>query len=261
MEIPYYQINAFSDGLSSGNPAGVCFLNDWLDELLLQRIATENNLSETAFVIHKKPGLYDIRWFTPATEVNLCGHATLAAAHAIFANNPLAQTKIEFLSKSGSLYVDIHEDMLFLDFPADHIKEVEIPSEGVEAFHGKALAAFRGRDDYMIICSNQEEIKYSEPDLSKLIKLDCRGVIFTAQGNEVDFVSRFFGPQSGIDEDPVTGSAHTTLMPYWSKKLGKNKLNALQLSKRQGKLFCELKGDRVLIGGKAHTYMKGTILV
>jgi PhzF family phenazine biosynthesis protein len=259
--IKLYQVDAFTNKLFSGNPAAVCILDSWLDEALMQSIANENNLSETAFVVPNKE-IFEIRWFTPTVEVELCGHATLAASYVIFNILNYQDTIIRFHSPiSGRLAVEKKEDMLFLDFPTDHIKTVG--SEYYEIIKNcigtKALALFKGNVDYVAVIENEATLRTLEPNLTEIAKLDSRGLIVTAKGDETDFVSRYFGPQCGIDEDPVTGSAHTSLLPIWSKKLGKNRLIAKQLSKRGGDLECEFKGDRCIIGGKARLYLTGEI--
>jgi len=251
-------VDAFAEKLFSGNPAAVCPLNEWLPDELMQEIAAENNLAETAFVVNEKDG-YRIRWFTPAVEVDLCGHATLAAAHVLFHHLATGSNELSFQSRSGLLTVTKNDDLLTLNFPADPMSEIPITTGHTNCFNSKPLSAYKGKTDFMFVFSSEDEIENMQPDMNAIAKLDARGVIITAHGKETDFVSRFFAPQSGIDEDPVTGSAHTGLTPYWSQKLGKTKLSAIQLSKRKGKLLCELKGDRVLISGKAITYLTGNI--
>lgn len=255
-----YQVDAFTDRIFSGNPAAVCILETWLDDGLMQQIAAENNLAETAFVV-KENDRYSIRWFTPEIEVDLCGHATLASAYVLFSFFvPEAQTLSFFSSRSGSLIVDKGEEgELIMDFPTDELLEVNhIPALN-EALGIVPNQLLKGKTDYLLICNNQREIEEIKPNYFLLNQIEARGVIVSAKGNEVDFVSRFFAPQSGINEDPVTGSAHTTLTPYWSKVLGKEKLTAKQLSARGGDLSCEYQGDRVKIGGKAALYLVGEI--
>lgn len=254
-----YQVDAFSDTVFSGNPAAVCVLKDWLDEELMQNIATENNLSETAFVVPKNTG-YEIRWFTPATEEALCGHATLASAHVLFAYFDHPTETIAFYSRySGNLSVSRKKDVLTLNFPADKITKVKPPKEIIDAFTKCPLEIYKGKMDYLLLYESQEDIEECDPNLYILRALEARGVIITARGTEVDFVSRFFAPGCGVEEDPVTGSAHTTLTPFWSEKLDKKRLTAQQLSKRKGNLTCEIEGDRVRISGKAVTYLIGDI--
>ena len=261
-KITTYQIDAFAEQLFSGNPAAVCILDTWLDEQLMQSIAYENNLSETAFVV-QNGDFFEIRWFTPTMEVELCGHATLAAAFAIFNILNYQSNIITFNSHiSGKLAVEKKGDMLFLNFPTDNIKTVENQYKTIEKCIGiKPIAVFKGNVDYIAVIENETALKTLAPNLHAIAQLNSRGLIVTAKGDAVDFVSRYFGPQCGIDEDPVTGSAHTSLLPIWSKKLVKNKLIASQLSKRGGELVCELKDDRCIIGGKAKLYLTGEIFV
>jgi PhzF family phenazine biosynthesis protein len=261
MKIKIYQADAFTEKLFGGNPAAVCVLEKWLDDSLMQNIALENNLSETAFLV-KDDDVYKIRWFTPNTEVDLCGHATLASSHILFTHYENDLNELVFHSdRSGTLKTRKNNDKLTLDFPVDKYHKVEPQIKLFESIGIDANECYLGKTDYMLVYNSEEEIKNMKPDFGKMAKLDARGVIVTAKGNEVDFVSRFFGPKVGINEDPVTGSAHTTLTPYWAKKLGKNKLTAIQLSDRKGYLECELKGDRVEISGCAVTYLTGEITV
>lgn len=259
MKLKLYQVDAFADQVFSGNPAAVCPLEDWPEDALLQNIAMENNLPETAFFA-KQGDEYEIRWFTPTVEVDLCGHATLASAHVLFNFYGYAGAEIRFHSpRSGLLKVRKNGDLLTLDFPADDIRRVE-PFPGLtEAFGTPPAEVWKGKTDYMLVFENEEQIKTMQPDLQAVSRLDARGVIVTARGGEVDFVSRFFGPQSGIDEDPATGSAHTTLTPYWAEKLGKNALSATQLSARKGTFRCKRLNGRVEISGQARTYLTGEI--
>ncbi len=260
MNLTMYQIDAFSEKLFHGNPAAVVPLDTWLPDGVMQAIAEENNLAETAFYVRSGEG-YHIRWFTTVCEVDLCGHATLATAHALFQHEGHIGERITFSSRSGPLSVSRRGDRLVLDFPVDTIRPVPLPEGLAPALGGAPLETFRGKDDLLLVYSTQSEIAGIDPDFAVLGKVPCRGVIVTAPGDTVDFVSRFFGPQSGIPEDPVTGSAHTTLVPYWAKKLGKSAFLALQLSRRGGALHCTLNGDRVEIAGHAITYLKGTISV
>lgn len=259
MKIKMYQIDAFASNLFSGNPAAVCILDSWLDDTVMQNIAMENNLSETAFAV-KDNDQYLIRWFTPIFEVNLCGHATLATAYVLFSYFEKNSTKINFhSSRSGPLSVTKNNELLTLDFPKDTIIPITPSKEMIVALGAVPSKGFEGRDDFMMVYDSQDQIESISPDFSKLSRLGRRGVIVTAPGNTVDFVSRFFAPQCGVDEDPVTGSAHTTLVPYWAKQLDKKTLSAQQLSKRGGQLQCELHDDRVKICGKAVQYMVGEI--
>lgn len=260
MTIPIYQVDAFTDNLFGGNPAAVCPLNEWLPDEVLQKIGMENNLAETAFYVKNADG-YHIRWFTPAVEVDLCGHATLAAAYVLFNFENYPRDEITFNSRSGKLGVIKQQEMLTLDFPVDDVHEVTVTESLKSCFNYSPLRAFKGKTDYMLIFENEEQINTLQPNLPIIATQGERAVIATAKSNTVDFVSRVFGPQAGINEDPVTGSAHTTLVPYWTEQLGKNKLHALQLSARKGELWCELKGDRVLLSGKAVTYLKGEIMI
>lgn len=256
-----YQADAFTDILFGGNPAAVCPLDRWPEDYLLQQIAMENNLAETAFYV-KQDERYEIRWFTPAVEVDLCGHATLAAAYVLFHHENHAGNQIHFHSpRSGKLTVTKQGDLLSLNFPADEFKEVPLFDWLTEGFDQKPLFAFQGKTDYMLVFENEQQIRELKPDFTIISQLEGRGVIVTAPGTDVDFVSRFFAPQSGIPEDPVTGSAHTTLTPYWAKKLGKNELTARQLSQRGGYLECKHLGERVEISGKARLYLSGEIFV
>jgi PhzF family phenazine biosynthesis protein len=261
MRLDVYVINAFAESTFGGNPAAVVLLDQWLKDDLLQQIAAQHNLAETAFVIPQGDE-FAIRWLTPQIEVKLCGHATLAAAHVYFDHLGYQKEKITFHSKSGLLYVTKREDKkLTLDFPTDKLLEVEDTKIMEKALHIKPLAVYKSSFDYMAVLNNQSEIENLYPDLDILEQFPSRGTIVTAKGDEVDFVSRCFFPQSGIDEDPVTGSAYTAMAPFWSGKLGKSKLSAIQLSKRKGYLDCELTGERVLISGSAITYLQGEIFI
>jgi len=258
MKIKLFQVDAFTDRVFAGNPAAVCPLDHWLPETVMQQIAMENNQAETAFFVGKGPR-FDIRWFTPAVEVDLCGHATLAAAFVIFQCMSFPERIIEFSSRSGLLRVMKDGDMLTLDFPADRPLEASAPAGLVAAIGLQPLEIYKGKTDYMLVYASPEEIENLKPDMDRLAGIAARGVIVTAPGRDVDFVSRFFAPQSGIAEDPVTGSAHTTLAPYWAARLGRTELGAQQLSKRRGRLRCRLAGDRVEISGQARAYMAGEI--
>lgn len=261
MKLKIYQLDAFADKVFSGNPAAVCPLSEWLSDELLQKIAMENNLAETAFYTRKGDS-YEIRWFTPTVEVDLCGHATLAAAYVLFHLENHSGDSIRFYSpRSGELSVSKNADLLTLNFPTDLYEPVAL-TEGMKAcFEGKALEAFKGKTDFMLVFGTEEEIINAKPNLAEISKLKGRGVIITARGSEADFVSRFFAPQSGIDEDPVTGSAHTTITPYWAKHLGKHDLSAIQLSARRGYLQCSWLNERVEISGRAQLYMSGDIFI
>ena len=271
-----YQLDAFTDRLFSGNPAAVIPLTDWLPDERMQQIASENNLAETAFYVKTdEEATYHIRWFTPTVEVDLCGHATLAAGYVVFFlenkqdGNALAADQIFFNSRSGILKVCRGEQgWLTLDFPSDVVQKSNLQPPALLASLGeKPLAIFKGKTDYMLVYETQAQIEALVPDFRKMSTVPARGVIVTAPGSSdsgVDFVSRFFGPQTGIDEDPVTGSAHTTLVPYWAEKLDKTELTAQQLSKRGGYLKCKLNDDgtnpaRVDISGQVQLYLTGEI--
>jgi PhzF family phenazine biosynthesis protein len=261
MKLPVYKVDAFTDKLFGGNPAAVCPLEHWLSDNLMQNLASENNLAETVFFV-KNNGRYDIRWFTPATEVKLCGHATLASAHIMFTEFGYPNDLIEFNSLSGILKVKRLEDgKIQLDFPANFPEATSDIPDGLFKGLGIQNAPVFKSFDYMVVLPAQKYIEALSPDFKILAKVNSRGVITTAPGDEADFVSRCFFPQSGIDEDPVTGSAHTITVPYWAGQLGKTRLKAIQLSKRKGYLDCELQGDRVFMSGNAVTYMKGEYYV
>ncbi len=260
MKIKIYQIDAFADKIFSGNPAAVCPLDYWLPDETLQNIAMENNQAETAFYVNEKEGLR-IRWFTPTVEVDLCGHATMATAFVLFHHENYVGDKITFNSRSGPLTVTKSGDILTLNFPVDTLVEVQAIPTLEQGLGVKPLKTFKGKTDYMLVFENEDQVKNMKPDFKLIATVEARGIIVTAKGNLVDFVSRFFGPQSGGDEDPVTGSAHTSLSPYWAKVLNKTEFTALQLSKRQGKLKCKLLGDRVEISGTAKSYLTGTISI
>jgi len=260
MEIPFYQIDAFTSRVFAGNPAGVCFLDAWPEDGLLQSIAFENNLSETAFLVDRADGSRDLRWFTPKIEVDLCGHATLASAFAIFEFVAPGTSTAVFHTKSGMLSVDRQGDLLFMDLPARPPEPVEPPSNLAEMLGLEPLHVLGSRDLFVVF-EEEEQVRHVAPDLARIATLDYLGLIVTAKGRSCDFVSRFFAPRAGIPEDPATGSAHCTLVPYWSRRLDKKRLHAQQLSARGGEIFCVDEGARVLIGGRAATYLAGTITV
>ena len=260
MRIAIFQVDAFTNVRFKGNPAAVCLLDEWISDDLMQHIAAENNLSETAFFIKTKEGFH-IRWFTPVTEVDLCGHATLATAAVIFEKLDYKLDKILFQSKSGMLTVGRREDDYILNFPTDKITQTETDPNLHEALGIAPLKSFKGREDFLLIYENEQQIRDLTPDFNKLAAITQRGVIVSAPGNEFDFVSRFFAPAVGIEEDPVTGSAHTSLTPYWAEELGKESLTAKQLSQREGMLRCTHKGDRTEIAGKVAFYLEGIIQV
>lgn len=259
MTIPIYQADAFTDKLFGGNPAAVCPLEEWLPDETMQKIAIENNLSETAFFVKNETG-FKLRWFTPEYEIDLCGHATLASAHILFTQLGYADEAVHFDTvKAGHLIVTKAGDKYVLDFPSRPPILIEPPIGLAEALSEKQpLEVLRSRD-YFVVYETEDDIRDISPDFFKLSKMDTVGVIVTAPGRDVDFVSRFFEPGAGVSEDPVTGSAHCNLIPYWAGKLSKTKLHAFQLSERKGELWCELKGDRVLISGNAVTYLKGEV--
>ncbi|KHE93920.1 MAG: PhzF family phenazine biosynthesis protein [Candidatus Scalindua rubra] len=257
MELNLYQIDAFTDMPFEGNPAAVIPLKTWLPDNTMQSIAEENNLSETAFVIPKNRGFH-IRWFTPKAEVDLCGHATLAAAYVLFNILGYNKDRVEFESKSGILTVLRRDDWLVMDLPAQPPIVCNVPYEIVRAFDKIPIECLRS-EDYIVVFETESDILSIKPDMVYIKRLDLRGVIITARSTQYDFVSRFFAPKYGIDEDPVTGSAHTQLIPYWARILGKTKMKAKQVSSRGGELVCELRNDRVLIAGKAVKYLEGKI--
>jgi PhzF family phenazine biosynthesis protein len=259
MKQKIYQVDAFTNRIFQGNPAAVCPLESWLSDELLQNIAMENNLSETAFYV-KQGNKFQIRWFTPSCEVDLCGHATLATAYVLFSFENFNEKVLRFDSlRSGELTVTKNGELLTLNFPSDVPVETEMTDEIRKCFNIEPKQVFKGKTDYLLVFDNENEIKTITPRLDIISGVDCRGIIVTARGKDVDFVSRFFGPQSGVDEDPVTGSAHTTLTPYWAKQLGKLYLSAVQLSKRRGSLQCRLLDERVEISGECRLYMTGEI--
>lgn len=261
MKLDIYQIDAFATRVFTGNPAAVCPLESWLPDDVMQNIAMENNLAETAFYVKGDEG-YEIRWFTPVLEVDLCGHATLASAFVLFKYRGYQNDTVTFISRrSGTLKVTRRGDLFTLDFPADTFEEVAVTEELVNCFSIKPSEAYKGKSDYMLVFENQNQIASLEPSFVHISKLKARGVIATSIGDGVDFVSRFFAPQSGVNEDPVTGSAHTTLIPYWASRLNKNEMTAMQLSQRGGHLLCTYRNDRVDIGGQAREYMAGTIFL
>jgi PhzF family phenazine biosynthesis protein len=255
MEI--YHVDAFTNQVFGGNPAAVCPLDHWISDLEMQQIAMENNLSETAFFV-KKDNDYFIRWFTPEIEIDLCGHATLASAHVIYNHLNYKEEVINFQYGGGNLSVCKKGDLLSMDFPSIHSDQAEVSDLIISSVGKKPNEAYKARD-LMIVFNSENDIKELEPDFAQMANIDVLGVIATAPGDKVDFVSRFFAPNAGINEDPVTGSAHCMLIPFWAKRLRKNDLSAMQLSKRVGELTCLYKGDRVEIAGQAITYLIGEI--
>ena len=260
MKLKIYQIDAFADHVFEGNPAAVIPLESWLPNEIMQKIAMENNLSETAFFVAKDDGFH-IRWFTPLAEVDLCGHATLASAHVIFNHLNYAENEISFDSRSGILKVKKENDLIVLNFPASPLTKTEIPENLRNTFNHQPVNGFKGRDDIMLVFENEEQIVKLNPDFQQILASKTRGVICTSKSDKYDFVSRFFAPAVGVNEDPVTGSSHTMLIPYWSGVLGKNELTAKQVSARGGILHCKNCSERVEIGGKAVTYLTGEIII
>ncbi|GMH42098.1 hypothetical protein BSKO_10017 [Bryopsis sp. KO-2023] len=260
-----YQVDAFTPALFEGNPAAVCPLREWLPDEVMQNIAAENNLAETAYFVETdEVPKYNLRWFTPTQEVDLCGHATLASAHVLFHHLGVAEDQVEFSSKGGALTVKQGENgFLWMDFPALPVAPLESTTEtallreglGVERFAGLYSSTY----DYLVELDGEDDVKGLNPDFAIIKKLKTRGVIVTAPGKKVDFVSRFFAPAAGIDEDPVTGSAHCVSAPFWGSKLNKTEVTAKQVSSRGGFIRCKISKDRVLIGGQAVTYMEGSI--
>jgi len=255
MDLDFFQVDAFADTVFTGNPAAVYPLDAWLPAETMQAIAAEHNLSETVFFVPEQEG-YHIRWFTPVAEVSLCGHATLAAAHILFTELNPGLNRVLFSSLSGPLPVERDGPFIVLDFPAEHPDPCIAPEGLAEALGIEPCETLRG-DDYFVIIEREADLARLVPDLKGLSAIDCRGVCVTAPGETADFVSRFFAPRHGIDEDPVTGSSHCTLAPYWANRLNKTGLQARQLSERGGTLQCTVSGDRVRISGRAVTYCKG----
>lgn len=255
MTLPIYTVDAFATTHFSGNPAAACPLKTWLSDETMQQLAAENNLSETAFFVEENEGFH-IRWFTPEFEIDLCGHATLASAYVIFNELNYNKQTIKFTCKSGELLVSKKDDKIELNFPSRMPQAIEPPEFLLKGLSIAPKLVLKSRD-YFVVFENENEIRDLKVDMNFLNELDVIGVIVTAMGHEVDFVSRFFVPNSVIIEDPVTGSAHSSLIPYWSKQLNKKELTAKQLSKRGGYLWCEDKGERVTMAGQGILYMKG----
>lgn len=257
MRIPYYQVNAFTGETFGGNPAGVCPLQEWLPDELLQRIAAENNLSETAFFI-REDDFFHLRWFTPATEMDLCGHATLASAFVLFSQLGHTQDTVMFQTRSGLLKATRRSDLIELDFPSRPPVACPLPDDLLRGLGRKPVEVLKSRD-YLAVFSTQAEVAALVPNMDLLSKLESLGIIVTAPGDDVDLVSRFFAPRAGVPEDPVTGSSHCTLIPFWAQRLAKTQLSARQISRRGGRLHCRLLGDRVGIGGQAVIYSRGEL--
>jgi PhzF family phenazine biosynthesis protein len=259
MKLKSYTLDAFASRVFGGNPAAVCPLTEWLDEGIMQSIATENNLSETAFFVPDGEG-YHIRWFTPTCEVELCGHATLASSYVIFNYIAPQENEINFRALAGPLRVKRDGDLLSLDFPSRPPQPIDAPVDIVAALGVPPDEMWKARD-HVAVFAHEDVVRTLKPDMAKLAQVDMYALIVTARGKDCDFVSRFFAPGRGIDEDPVTGSAHCTLIPFWAQRLGKTLLHARQVSKRGGELFCELTGDRVQISGRVALYSEGTVYV
>ncbi len=258
MRIRYFQVNAFTKNPFGGNPAGVCPLDEWLPDETLQKIAAENNLSETAFFV-RNGDKFHLRWMTPTVEVDLCGHATLATVAVLFFESGYQENRVDFETRSGIVSAVRSEDRIELDFPIWLPQQCETPAALVRALGRQPEQILASSRDYLAVFKSEGDVRDLAPDITTLGKLDRIGVIATAPGSDADFVSRFFAPQAGIAEDPVTGSAHCTLIPYWAARLAKNKLFARQVSRRGGELFCRLEGNRVAIGGNAVVYERGEI--
>lgn len=261
MQLDIFQVDAFSSEVFGGNPAAVCPLQAWLPDEVLQRIAAENNLSETAYVV-RNGEVFELRWFTPAVEVDLCGHATLAAAWVLFEQLGESSDVLRFSTRSGELRVRREEGRLAMDFPAKQPELVAVPDGLSQALGLERIEALYRTDDYVVVVEDESIIPGLSPDFTALAEFDVRGVAVTAPSRHVDFVTRWFGPRVGVNEDPVTGSAHTSLAPYWAKRLGKRSLSAEQGGARKGRLHCEVLGnDRVIISGHAALYLRGTIFI
>lgn len=265
MKFKIYQVDAFATEIFKGNPAAIIPLTEWLPDDILQKIAIENNLSETAYYL---PNLsagaegdgFHLRWFTPGFEVDLCGHATLATAHVLFEHEGFSEKEIKFQTRVGELIVKKTDEGYLMDFPLDNLKQLSVPDWLSESLHTEVLEVFEGREDWLAIVDNQTVIENLNPNMHLLSRPEARGVIVSAKGDEVDFVSRCFFPKAGIPEDPVTGSAHTTMAAYWAPKLG-NRMRAKQLSARGGDIGIEVVGERVLLTGQAKTFMEGKITI
>lgn len=260
MRLPIYQIDAFAGELFAGNPAAVVPLERWIDDALLQSIATENNLSETAFFI-PVGAHYELRWFTPSAEVRLCGHATLASAHVIYNELGDQSDRLQFETLSGTLSVEREGETLLMDFPARFPELCPAPDGIAESLGREPVECYMAGDDYLMVFDRESDIPAINPDFRALGRLECRGVIVTAPGESADFVSRFFAPAVGVPEDPVTGSAHCALAPYWADRLGKKRVRGFQLSRRGGEVVCEVRDDRVGLAGRTVKYLEGHIFV
>lgn len=259
MDLPIFQVDAFTGSVFSGNPAAICPLEEWLPDQTLQAIAAENNLSETAFFV-REAGAFRLRWFTPACEVDLCGHATLASAHVLLSELNKRGESVRFETRSGTLSVRREGDRFVMDFPARPAEKVDAEPELVPALGGRPVEILAARD-YLVRYRTDEEVRELAPDMAALKKLSRFAVIATAPGTDCDFVSRFFAPAKGVPEDPVTGSSHCTLAPYWATQLGRNSLHARQISPRGGEIFCKVNGARVELAGRTAIYLRGRITI
>jgi len=261
MKTPFFQVDAFTSKVFGGNPAAVCILETWPENDVMQKIAAENNLSDTAFLVPKSAGNYELRWFTPAMEVDLCGHATLASGFVLFEFYDREKTELKFQTASGELTVQKSKDLLTMNFPARPPVAITPPEILSEALGAEASQVLASRD-LLAVFEDEKTILNMTPDFDKIKKIKSHfAVIVTAPGEQADFVSRFFAPNAGVNEDPVTGSAHCTLIPYWAKRLDRNKLHAFQLSGRKGEIFCENLGDRVAISGNCALFARGEIYI
>lgn len=259
MEFPIFQVDAFASRLFGGNPAAVVILPEWLPDATLQAIAQENNLAETAFVVPRQDA-FDLRWFTPGIEVDLCGHATLASACVLFNHGYTSQSAVVFRYQGGTLTVTREGDLLAMDFPSRPPTPTQCDASLIHALGATPMEVQQSRD-LLVVFETQADVEALQPDLAAIGQLDAFAVMATAPGKACDYVLRFFAPRAGIPEDPATGSAHCTLVPYWSKRLGKHQLHALQLSRRVGEFFCEHRGERVQIAGRAVEYLSGRIFI
>ena len=260
MKLKIYQVDAFADKVFTGNPAAVVPLQEWLTEEQMQKIAAENNLAETAFFVKNEKGFY-IRWFTPTDEVPLCGHATLASAYVLFEMLNYKEEKIVFECKSGILEVTKNNEWLTLNFPVNKVEAVNLSCNFKKALGIDPIETYQGSNYFLLVFSSDEEVKNMQPNFNELIEWDAKAIVVTAKGKEFDFVSRMFAPAIGVNEDPVTGSAHTRLIPFWSERLGKTEMLAKQVSSRGGYLKCKMLGDRVEMSGQAVLYLTGEIYI
>lgn len=258
MKVPIFQVDAFADRVFAGNPAAVCPLTAWPEDAVMQAIAAENNLSETAFFV-AAGDINELRWFTPATEVNLCGHATLASGHVVLTEFDPGASRVRFSTRSGELRVARAERAYRMDLPAQICRPAPAPDGLIEALGAKPTAIWRAGEDYLCEFETASELLGLKPAMDALASVDTRGVVVTAPGEETDFCSRFFGPAVGVPEDPVTGSAHCALAPFWAQRFGKARLTAAQLSRRGGRLIAEVSGDRVVLEAGCVTFLRGTI--